>query len=76
MSNQYLTTRDVARIADVTPAAVRLAVATGRLTVATITVSGVHLYTREAAQQYAAQRAARRRGGGGGVPNDGGDGTS
>jgi hypothetical protein len=63
MTERYLTTRDVARIADVTPAAVRLAVAAGRLAVASVTVSGVHLYTRAAAERYAAERAARRSGG-------------
>jgi DNA-binding transcriptional MerR regulator len=65
MSERYLTTRDVARIADVTPAAVRLAAATGRLSVAMVTLSGVRLYTRAAAERYASERAARRRGGDG-----------
>jgi hypothetical protein len=44
---------------------VRALTARGRLPVAAVTVGGVHLYSRETAEGYAAKRAARRRGGGG-----------
>ncbi|MGD0950444.1 MAG: hypothetical protein ABSA52_23880 [Candidatus Binatia bacterium] len=62
---EYLTPADVGRIAGVTPGAVRALTARGRLPVAAVTVGGVHLYSRETAEGYAAKRAARRRGGGG-----------
>ncbi len=60
---QYLTPADVGRIAGVTPGAVRALTARGRLPIAAVTAGGVHLYTRETAERYAAERAARRGGG-------------
>ena len=56
----YLTPADVARIAGVTPGAVRALTARGKLEVAAVTVGGVHLYTQETAERYAAERDARR----------------
>lgn len=61
---EYLTPADVGRVAGVTPGAVRALTARGRLPVAAVTASGVHLYTRQTAEQYAAERAKRRGGGG------------
>jgi hypothetical protein len=58
---EYLTPADVGRIADVTPGAVRAQTARGRLPVAAVTAGGMHLYTRETAERYAAERAQRKR---------------
>lgn len=56
----YLTTADVARIAGVTPAAVRALSNRGRLEVATVTAGGIRLYTLATAQRYAEERETRR----------------
>jgi hypothetical protein len=58
-----LTPAEVGRVAGVTPGAVRALTARARLPVAAVTAGGVHLYTRETAERYAAERAARRGGG-------------
>jgi len=66
-ATEYLTAADVRRVVGVTPAAVRALAARGKLIPAAVTVGGVHLYTHQTAERYAAEGAARQRGGGGGA---------
>lgn len=57
---KYLTPGDVGRVAGVSAPAVMAMARRGRLPVAGMTAGGVHLFTLETAERYAAERAARR----------------
>jgi excisionase family DNA binding protein len=61
-AGRYLTTRDVARRLDLTPATVRMLARTGRLP-HTRTASGTRLYRRDDVEQLAREREARTGGG-------------
>ena len=54
-----MTAGGAAKVAGVTPAAIRAAIKTGRLPVA-MTVSGIRLLNLKAVQAYAAQRQHRK----------------
>jgi hypothetical protein len=59
-------TRDVAREAGLTPAAIRAEAVAGRLVPVAVTSRGGRLFDRRAVDTYLAQRAERRRISGGG----------
>ena len=58
-TEELLTSAAVARLLDITPAAVRMAARTGRLRVAA-TASGIRLYTRRDVDEFDHGRAAAR----------------
>ena len=55
----FLAASDVARVVGLTPAAVRLAARTGRLRVAAMTRSGIHLFLLEDVERFVADRRSR-----------------
>jgi hypothetical protein len=58
MKEKFLSTADASKVLGVTPAAVRLMVATGRLKVAAETEGGIHLFRRSHVENLAARRKA------------------
>jgi len=58
---KYLLKSDAAKLADVTPAAIRAAAAAGRLAVAAVTVTGARLFNRDSVERWNRERKARRR---------------
>jgi hypothetical protein len=58
---ELLTTAEVARELDLTPAAVRAAARGGRIGIAMQTASGQRLFAREELERVKAERATRRR---------------
>lgn len=60
VTNELLTTADLARIADVVPDTVRVWERAGKITPAFRTPSGISLYRREDAERIAHERATRR----------------
>jgi DNA-binding transcriptional MerR regulator len=54
-----LTAADSGRIADLTPAAIRLAARSGRLPVAARTAGGIRLFARADVERFAANRKGR-----------------
>ena len=55
----FLAASDVARVVGLTQAAVRLAARTGRLRVAAMTRSGIHLFLLEDVERFVADRGSR-----------------
>jgi len=58
MKETFLSTADAAKVLSVTPAAVRLMVATGRLKTTARTEGGIQLFKRSTVERLAARRKA------------------
>jgi lipid-binding SYLF domain-containing protein len=63
----YLESADIARVEGITTAAVRLAVAAGKITVAAVTARGTRLFRRADVEAYSKERRERLVGRGGRV---------
>jgi hypothetical protein len=60
--SMYLLSADVARLLGVTPAAVREAAISGRLSIAATTRGGVRLFDKVAVERFRREREAKRSG--------------
>jgi hypothetical protein len=69
MEGKFLLAADVARLAGITPAAVRAAAISGRLAVAATSERGVRLFRRSDVERFCRERERAKKTGGMRIPN-------